>query len=498
MGCLPGGLQGVDARPSTASCGRPTPWPDWAITTVIDTRRCWPTVWKAVSCHESQIAAYERLKDLEPRHHEARGAGNRSIVCSARWNGGRERESDLFEGIAAANTSQRQAPLAMNGDTFRRSATAWWTGRGADGFDPPTPCDSRPSRRPRFAKRLASAAPLPENGCDPAPLLEGTATRLVFDTRSSTGIRVLRLHHVLCGANRDPGGLSRRGGKRERRSVDAGAGRNRNRAETVRWIAELIGYPTDCGGLLVSGGNMANFVCFLAARAAKAGWNVREQGVAGGEAALRLLLAGDPHVDPEGGRPLGLGTARSGGSSRPRPADGCGGASSSDRIGCRGRRVPFLVVGTAGSVSTGAVDPLPEIAAICREHQLWFHVDGAYGGFAAAVPEAPRIRGLALPTPWPSIRTMAVCAAGSRMCAGARRGTLRAAFRTIRRTTLRGPGDELRGLRAAEFPRLPHVESLARAAARRCRRLPNDDCRRHAPLANDGRRRWNGIRISSA
>ena len=47
------------------------------------------------------------------------------------------------------------------------------------------------------------------------------------------------------------------------------------------------------------------------------------------------------------------------------------------------------------SVSTGAVDPLPEIGALCREHGVWFHVDGAYGGFAAAVPEAPEdLRGL--------------------------------------------------------------------------------------------------------
>lgn len=58
--------------------------------------------------------------------------------------------------------------------------------------------------------------------------------------------------------------------------------------------------------------------------------------------------------------------------------------------------IPFLVAGTAGSVSTGAVDPLPEIAAVCRDKGIWFHVDGAYGGFAAALPDAPRdLRGLA-------------------------------------------------------------------------------------------------------
>ena len=59
--------------------------------------------------------------------------------------------------------------------------------------------------------------------------------------------------------------------------------------------------------------------------------------------------------------------------------------------------VPLLVVGTAGSVSTGAVDPLRDIAAVCREHGAWFHVDGAYGGFAAALPDAPDdLRGLGL------------------------------------------------------------------------------------------------------
>ena len=58
--------------------------------------------------------------------------------------------------------------------------------------------------------------------------------------------------------------------------------------------------------------------------------------------------------------------------------------------------LPLLVVGAAGTVATGAVDPLEELADICRDEEMWFHVDGAYGAFAAAVPGAPPdLRGLA-------------------------------------------------------------------------------------------------------
>ena len=172
--------------------------------------------------------------------------------------------------------------------------------------------------------------------------------------------------------------------------------------QTVRWIAELIGFPTSAGGVLVSGGNMANFVGFLAARTAKAGWDVRRTGLQGagapGTAPLVAYASAETHTWIQKAADLfGLGTD----AIRWIPVDAHQRMKTSelrreiesDRA--RGLR-PFLVVGTAGSVSTGAVDPLPEIAEICRDRDLWFHVDGAYGALAAPVPDAPAdLRGLA-------------------------------------------------------------------------------------------------------
>jgi LmbE family N-acetylglucosaminyl deacetylase len=77
----------------------PTPWPDWAITTVVDTSHVWATVWHAVLCHESQLASYERLKDLSPEHHEALWGRQSFYRAFSTVNGGRAPEKDLFEGI---------------------------------------------------------------------------------------------------------------------------------------------------------------------------------------------------------------------------------------------------------------------------------------------------------------------------------------------------------------------------------------------------------------
>jgi glutamate/tyrosine decarboxylase-like PLP-dependent enzyme len=168
--------------------------------------------------------------------------------------------------------------------------------------------------------------------------------------------------------------------------------------QAVRWIAELIGFPQNCGGLLVSGGNMANFVGFFSARAAKAPWPIREAGAAA-EAGRRMVLyvSAETHtwVQKAADR-SGMGTSAirwiETDASLRMNLDALQRAIDRDRAD---GLLPFLVVGTGGSVSTGAVDPLPELASICRAHDLWFHVDGAYGGFAAAAPEAPEdLRGL--------------------------------------------------------------------------------------------------------
>jgi glutamate/tyrosine decarboxylase-like PLP-dependent enzyme len=160
-------------------------------------------------------------------------------------------------------------------------------------------------------------------------------------------------------------------------------------AQTIRWVAEMLGYPTGCGGLFASGGNVANLICFLAARHAKAGWDVRAMGMRGSR--LRAYCSKETHAWIHKAMEIsGAGTD----AIRWIATDG------KQRMDVRALRKqivrdvaagdkPFLAVGAAGSVSTGAIDPLPEIAAVCREFNLWFHVDGAYGGFAAVLPDAP-------------------------------------------------------------------------------------------------------------
>jgi aromatic-L-amino-acid/L-tryptophan decarboxylase len=149
----------------------------------------------------------------------------------------------------------------------------------------------------------------------------------------------------------------------------------------IRWLADQFGLPEDAGGLLVSGGAMANFVALKTARDHGASWDIRNRGVTGGPS-LVLYASQEVHVvNDRAADMLGLGAD----AVRKIPVDegyrmrvdALREAIARDRAG--GLK-PFAVVATAGTVATGAIDPIAEIADICAGEQLWMHVDACYGG----------------------------------------------------------------------------------------------------------------------
>jgi LmbE family N-acetylglucosaminyl deacetylase len=78
-----------------------SPWPDWAVTTVIDTGSYWQSVWRAVSCHDSQMSVYRNLEHLSGEHHRALWGSQEFYRAFSLVNGGRRVETDLFEGLRA-------------------------------------------------------------------------------------------------------------------------------------------------------------------------------------------------------------------------------------------------------------------------------------------------------------------------------------------------------------------------------------------------------------
>ena len=323
---------------------------------------------------------------------------------------------------------------------------------------------------------LGLAGPLPEAGTDPALLLDETA-QLLFEHSLFNGhprffgyitappAPIGMLGDLLAAAvNPNVGAWTLSPAATEIEVADGALDR-----------ASSSAIPADCGGLLVSGGNMANFVGFLAAaRPRRPAWTCARHGVGGGgPPAARLRLGRDAHLDSEGGRPRRVSApTRSAGSRPTRAAHGRRRAAppASTRTAppatCRS-----IVVGTAGSVSTGAVDPLPrDRRALPRARRL--------------VPRRRRlrrVRGRAFPRRPPTCAALsarrfgrgrsaqvAVRAARGRLRAGARPGS---AARGVRLPPavlpLRGTGDQLRRLRPAELARLPRAQGLARAATRR-------------------------------
>jgi len=157
----------------------------------------------------------------------------------------------------------------------------------------------------------------------------------------------------------------------------------------VRWLGSLIGYDTDARGLLTSGGSMANMIALLTASRRKAGYNISASGLWNSGPPLTLYVSEEVHMSvPKAADILGLGrdnvrTIRCDENLR-LDVEALRRAIQDDLS--NGLR-PFCVVASAGTVGTGVVDPLNDIADVAREFDLWFHIDGAYGAPAVLDPD---------------------------------------------------------------------------------------------------------------
>jgi glutamate/tyrosine decarboxylase-like PLP-dependent enzyme len=164
---------------------------------------------------------------------------------------------------------------------------------------------------------------------------------------------------------------------------------NHVEAQVVDWCKEIVGYPKDASGLLVSGGSMANFVGLSVARYAMPGVDVRGQGVRAITRPLVTYASVEVHSCVQKAiESLGLGAT----SLRKVPVNGSYEIDvqalermiEADRAA--GER-PFCVIGNAGTINTGSVDDLAALAEVCSRHGLWFHVDGAIGALLALAPQ---------------------------------------------------------------------------------------------------------------
>jgi len=163
----------------------------------------------------------------------------------------------------------------------------------------------------------------------------------------------------------------------------------------LRWLFELLGLPSGSGGILCSGGSVANLICLAVMRNEHA-HDVRAAGIRNNRLVVYTSVEGHSCLE-KAVEILGLGHENL----RKLPVDAerkmdlaaLRAAIAEDRAA---GRHPACVAASAGTVNTGAIDPLSEIADICTAEGLWFHIDGAYGGFGVLTGQArPLYEGLA-------------------------------------------------------------------------------------------------------
>ena len=160
--------------------------------------------------------------------------------------------------------------------------------------------------------------------------------------------------------------------------------------QVVDWFKEMLGFPASASGLLTSGCSAANLIGLAVARNAKAGYDVRREGIRATPHKMVLYAAQEIHSSVQKAvELLGLGSD----ALRLVPVnddfqidlEAVKAAIARDR---KDGHVPFCVVGAAGTTNTGAIDDLNALADICQQEGLWLHVDGAFGAWAALAPDA--------------------------------------------------------------------------------------------------------------
>jgi aromatic-L-amino-acid/L-tryptophan decarboxylase len=159
-------------------------------------------------------------------------------------------------------------------------------------------------------------------------------------------------------------------------------------AQVTRWIVQMTGFPSTASAALVSGGSMANLIGLTAARNASAGVDLHHEGVGEMPSPLRFYASDQVHnCHMKAMNLLGLG-----GKALVRiptdeefrmDPDALRAAMAADRAA--GRK-PACVVATAGTTNTGAIDPLSELADLCRDEGVWLHIDGCIGALIALAP----------------------------------------------------------------------------------------------------------------